>query len=203
MAEVEFSETVAQSVRGRVVVVTGGAQGIGAATVTLLHSLGARVVFGDIDVCIGAELEASLSENQQNNPGSGATHFVKVDVCSYTDQLALFEDAFRRYGRVDAGVTCAAVTDNLAWFDPATLTVDDVRTESAAINAAINTNFTSVAHFTRLAMAYMNASPVLPGDFTPSLTLTSSLAGITWATGQPICTPTFSIFCPPVLHLSH
>ncbi|KAK0611271.1 hypothetical protein B0T14DRAFT_488132 [Immersiella caudata] len=184
MTEIQYSETVAHNVRSRVVVVTGGAQGIGAATVTLLHGLGAHVVFGDISESAGEKLEKSLSNPPESNPSSGTAHFVKTNVCSYADQLALFEAAFHRHGRVDAAITCAGILDDPDLFDPSKLTLDAVREESSVITNALNTNLLSAVHFSRLALAYITASPALLGDFTPSLTFTSSITGIFWASSM-------------------
>ncbi|KAK4443890.1 hypothetical protein QBC34DRAFT_416310 [Podospora aff. communis PSN243] len=185
MAEIEYSEAVAQNVCARVIVVTGGARGIGGETVTLLHRLGAHVVFGDVLESAGTKLASSLSSSQPAKPSGGSAHFVKTNVCSYADQLALFAEAFRRHGRVDAAVTCAGVLDHPGWFDPSMLTLDAVQEESSAITTALNTNLISAVHFSRLAIAYITASPPLPGDFIPSLTFTASIAGIFWAPSMP------------------
>ncbi|KAK0640615.1 hypothetical protein B0T16DRAFT_495500 [Cercophora newfieldiana] len=94
MARITYPPSLGQSLKGRVVVITGGAQGIGASIVEHLHSLGAHVIFGDIADVPGTELASSLS----------TAHFVHTDVTSYADQLALFESAFTHHGSIDAAV---------------------------------------------------------------------------------------------------
>ena len=49
-----------QSVSGHVVVITGGARGIGASTARLLTSKGARVAIGDLDGDLAAQTAAEL-----------------------------------------------------------------------------------------------------------------------------------------------
>jgi 2-hydroxycyclohexanecarboxyl-CoA dehydrogenase len=71
---------------GRTVVVTGGASGIGRATVLALCDAGARVVFGDIDEAGGAETAA-----QAEGRGGGA-EFVALDVAD-TASVAAFADS--------------------------------------------------------------------------------------------------------------
>ncbi|KAK1749660.1 hypothetical protein QBC47DRAFT_455684 [Echria macrotheca] len=195
MPSITYSPEKAQKVKGRVIVVTGGAQGIGATTVTLLHTLGAHVVFGDIASGPGAALEDSLKAT--NPPNGGTVHFRHTDVTSYPDQLALFEEAFKIHGRVDAAISCAATVDDPTWFG--NLTLDAVRNEtaSAGISKMVATNLVAPMILTHLALAFITASPSFPGasigsnqGFTPSVTFTSSLAGLTPTPGMTIYSST-------------
>ncbi|KAK0724835.1 hypothetical protein B0H67DRAFT_657632 [Lasiosphaeris hirsuta] len=181
MAEILYSETLAQRLRGKVVVMTGGAQGIGAATVAQLHALGAHVFFGDWDVTHGAKLEDDL--RAKANPQGGSAHFRQLDVRDYSSQLALFDAAYRAHGQIDVAISCAAVKEPSGYFEPADLDLESVRKEPSAINDAMAINLTSVLHFTRLALAHMKSSPAPAPPFTRSITLISSIAGITEAPG--------------------
>ena len=83
-------------------------------------------MFGDIAKEPGTALEASLATIKESN---GSATFRYADVSSYADQLALFEEAFKKYGRVDAAVTCAGVTDHPTRFpSPSSITLEDVKT---------------------------------------------------------------------------
>ena len=101
----------------------GGAQGIGRATLNLLHSAGANVIFGDWDVAQGQQAEKELQHKQ----GEGRVHFLRTDVRKYNDQLALFDLALSEYGQVDCAVSCAAVAEPGGWFEPADLNMESVR----------------------------------------------------------------------------
>lgn len=77
---------------GRVAIVTGGASGIGAATVRLFVENGARVVIGDLQSELGAELAKELAPN---------VAFVRTDVSKEDDVKALVARADSAFGRLD------------------------------------------------------------------------------------------------------
>ena len=103
---------------------TGGANGIGAATVRLFHEGGAKVVFGDVDVAAGDKLVAALDPENVT--------FVKSDAANYKDNLQLFRTALEKYGKVDHAVSVAGVGENVNWFHPGlTLeTVEEVNSDA-------------------------------------------------------------------------
>jgi NAD(P)-dependent dehydrogenase (short-subunit alcohol dehydrogenase family) len=89
---------------GKVVIITGGASGIGEAAVRKFAGEGARVVIADLQEAQGRQLAASLGD-------SG--HFQKTDVSSESDFQQLVEVAVQRFGRLDclynnAGFGCGA-----------------------------------------------------------------------------------------------
>ncbi len=84
----------------RVVIVTGGAQGIGRAIAQRLHAEGATVVIADLQ---GHEAAA------EELGGLG----VRVDVSSETDTQAMAEAALARYGRIDGLVNNAGIFSTL------------------------------------------------------------------------------------------
>ncbi|MFF3573678.1 glucose 1-dehydrogenase [Nocardia jiangxiensis] len=83
---------------GGVVVVTGGASGIGAATCELLGRRGSRVVVTDIDDVRGTAVAESLG---------GRGEYLHVDVTREQDIAAAIDTAIERFGRVDAVVNNA------------------------------------------------------------------------------------------------
>jgi NAD(P)-dependent dehydrogenase (short-subunit alcohol dehydrogenase family) len=88
---------------GRVMVVTGGASGMGAATVRLCVAAGALVYFGDIQDERGADLAASV--------GPAAT-FVHCDVTDEADVAGLVDRAVAATGRLDC------LVNNAGWHPP-------------------------------------------------------------------------------------
>ncbi|MEM2319182.1 MAG: SDR family oxidoreductase [Candidatus Bathyarchaeia archaeon] len=91
------------SLNGKVVVVTGGASGIGKAICKLFAAEGARLVVGDINEEKGRQVVREI------NDAGGHAIFIHADVSKYDDVKALVESAVKAFGRVDIMVNNAGV----------------------------------------------------------------------------------------------
>jgi NAD(P)-dependent dehydrogenase (short-subunit alcohol dehydrogenase family) len=98
---------------GRIAIVTGGARGIGRATVERLAAEGAQVTFCDLEAAAGERTAHELAA-----AGLGAT-FTPADVTREDQVEALVAAVASRHGTVDVLVNNAGVN---AYFDAATMT---------------------------------------------------------------------------------
>jgi 2-hydroxycyclohexanecarboxyl-CoA dehydrogenase len=87
-----------EEMKGRAVIVTGGASGIGRATALLLAREGAHVVIGDIDEAGGRAAAAAAN---------GAGEFLKLDLADAASIEAFATAVHGRIGRVDGLVNGA------------------------------------------------------------------------------------------------
>ena len=92
------------NLRDQVIVVTGGASGMGQAIARAASREGARLVLSDVDE---ARLKAVASEL------GGSVRFTRADVTSLADIDAVFALAEREFGHVDGLVTCAGIITTL------------------------------------------------------------------------------------------
>ena len=97
--EESMNESKCRRLEGRVAVVTGGASGIGLASVRRLAYEGARIVIGDVDPASG---EAAAAEVDGI--------FVKTDVTSAEDVATMFRTAKESYGSIDIAFNNAGIS---------------------------------------------------------------------------------------------
>lgn len=83
----------------RVIIVTGGASGLGAATVRMLVGLGAKALIADVNQALGERLAVELGDKAR---------FVRCDVTSEADAQAAIAAALA-FGAVGGLVNCAGI----------------------------------------------------------------------------------------------
>ena len=87
-------------IQGKVIVVTGGASGLGAATATYLVSQGATVIMVDMNQELGEELQRRLGDQ---------TEFMQLDVTNDVAAEAFFQHVEYKYGQLNGLVNCAGI----------------------------------------------------------------------------------------------
>jgi|SRR5690625_848093 len=101
--------------KGKVAVITGGASGIGLATVEAFLAKGSKVVLSDYDVATGEKEVERLKDK-------GEVVFIKTDVSKEEDVKSLIEQTVETFGSVDvifnnAGVGNQGETHELSYED--------------------------------------------------------------------------------------
>lgn len=105
---------------GQVCLVTGGAQGIGAALCRLLSQRDARVFVADIS----REHLRAADQVQPARPAAGSIHYSCCDVTQWREVEAWIRTVHDRTGRIDVLVNNAAY---IRWEDVALMPVEDAQ----------------------------------------------------------------------------
>lgn len=138
--------------RGQIVIVTGGGDGIGAATVRLFASEGARVIVSDINETTGKRVAAETGSD-----------FVHADVTRESDVARLVAETVQRHGRLDCMINNAGALGPVASI---------TQLEADAWNATITILLSSVFY----GMKYAAAPMIAQGS--GSILTTASIAGL-------------------------
>jgi len=133
-----------------VALVTGGASGLGEATVRALAAFGAKVVIVDVDAVKGEKVAES---------GDGNILFVRGDVIHEEDIYTAVGKTIKHFGRINAAVNCAGIPDAgkvLGKKGPLPL---------ASFNKVIGVNLVGTMNVIRLAVEQMvNNDPNAEGE---------------------------------------
>ncbi|WP_431928134.1 SDR family oxidoreductase [Amycolatopsis tucumanensis] len=121
---------------GKVIVITGGAQGIGATTAAALVRLGAKVVIGDLDPVLAEKTAGELG---------GDTLALPLDVTDHRGFTEFLDEVERRLGPIDVLINNAGVMLLSPLADE----------DDAATAKQIDVNLRAVIHGTREAVRRM------------------------------------------------
>ncbi|KAN0089093.1 putative 15-hydroxyprostaglandin dehydrogenase [Hyaloscypha variabilis] len=164
MAHLQINPSLLSTLKDKVVVLTGGATGIGRSTVRLFHQHGAKILFGDVADAHGLSLETELGNNVK---------FLHCDTTKYADQLRLFKEAEKKWGKIDIVVANAGIS---LPRDPFAVD-EDVETEFST--AEIDVNLKGPLITSRIGLHFLRKNGGKGGD----LVLVSSIAGWKECTG--------------------
>ncbi|KAH7124140.1 putative 15-hydroxyprostaglandin dehydrogenase [Dendryphion nanum] len=168
MVHVQFNSALTSTLKDKVVVLTGGAIGIGRCAVTQFAEAGCKVVFGDITPEPARSLEAALGPN---------VRFLHCDTSSYSDQLSLFAAAESIFGRIDIVVSNAGIANHKDIFAPSS----DISIEPSM--KEVEVNLCGAIFTARIGMHYLRKRKS-GGD----LVLVSSIAGFKECGGLAVYT---------------
>jgi NAD(P)-dependent dehydrogenase (short-subunit alcohol dehydrogenase family) len=133
-----------------VALVTGGASGLGEASITELVKKGARVVIVDIDSDKGEKLAASI--------GAGAI-FVKTDVTSEADVRQAIQKTVDAFGKINVVINCAGIVN------PGKLIGRKGPLPLESFNKVMQLNLVGTLNVIRLAVEHMmNNTPDEEGE---------------------------------------
>lgn len=144
---------------GKVILITGGAGGIGEATARMAQAQGARVLLSDLDAARVEAICASIGEHAIG---------LAVDVRRRQDNQRMVAAALERFGRVDAVFLNAGVEGEVGPFDSRS---------DAAWAKVLDVNLHGVRYGVEAAL------PALRRSGGGSILITSSVAGLRGASG--------------------
>ena len=152
----DFPGTVDDSwLKGKTMVITGGASGFGKGFVRRWAKAGATIIFGDCNVATGTQAERDV----RAETGNFDVHFVHCDVTKWDEQVLLFKTAIERssHGGIDTVVANAGITDSkLSYEHPRAHAGDGPPQPDLSV---IDVNLVGVLFTNHLAIYYLPRNP--------------------------------------------
>ncbi|KAH9958150.1 hypothetical protein BC827DRAFT_618906 [Russula dissimulans] len=138
----------AERAKGKVVVLTGGANGIGKEIALTFSKHGAKVVIGDVDAGGAEDVVATITKR------GGEAASIGCNVVNWDDQVALFELAFERFGAVDIVIPNAGITEKAPDVCSGQLVVVNGKPVAPKL-ATLEVNLIGVFYTVHLGMHYV------------------------------------------------
>jgi len=151
-------------VKGKVVVITGAANGIGKETALRFAFYGAKVVIADLDITGANKLVAEVEK------AGGTASAIKCNVTDWDAQIDMFELAMKKYGSVDIVVPNAGISESSSFE---TVKFENGRPVKPSLQT-LDVNLTAVLYTAHLALHYLDVNKQ-PGDL-KSLIFIGSMA---------------------------
>lgn len=123
----------------KVVIITGGAGGIGAGMAKAMTKEGATVVIVDVNEEAGKKVEDII---QQESPNS---QFIRFDITKHEELKGLVEDVVKKYGKLDVLVNNAHVSRQIPFMD----------TTRENMELSFNTGFYPTFYLMQAAVPYL------------------------------------------------
>jgi NAD(P)-dependent dehydrogenase (short-subunit alcohol dehydrogenase family) len=146
-------------VRGKTILITGGASGFGAGFFARWASQGAAVIIGDINVAAGTALVARVKQETRNEH----LHFLPLDVASWSSQVWFFQEAAKLspHGGVDAVVANAGVNvvAEARAFEVPTVDYQNDPDPPPPPLTTIDVNLTGTLYTAHLSLFYLPRNP--------------------------------------------
>lgn len=142
-------------IKGKTILITGGASGFGAGFFRRWAAAGATVIIGDINVAKGEQLVQGVKKETKNPD----LHFIECNVADWKSQVSFFKAAKKLspHGGIDTVVANAGVADLDPIFEnPHDLDADDPPPPDSRI---LDVNLTGVVYTTHLALFYLQKNP--------------------------------------------
>ncbi|KAK9371568.1 uncharacterized protein V1513DRAFT_455294 [Lipomyces chichibuensis] len=142
-------------VKGKTILITGGASGFGASFFRKWAAAGANVIIGDVDDNKGESIVRTVRIATDNVN----LHFIHCDVTDWQSQVNFFKEAVKLspHGGIDAVVANAGVSELKPTFDkPGQLDVEEPPKPNMHV---IDVNLVGVLYTTHLALFYLPRNP--------------------------------------------
>ncbi len=178
------------SLKGKVVIVTGGSRGIGATIAKELAKKGANVV---INYNSSSDAAKAVVEDIEGFGGSAVAY--KANVASLEESQQLIEETKKQFGRIDILVNNAGITKDRSfkklseeeWYDVININLNSIyHTTSAVIHTMLEQKYGRIINISSIvgqagAFGQTNYSASKAGmiGFTKSLALETAKNGIT------------------------